>query len=48
VAIGVVAIPNPDYDSEHWWRYSEGVERVIENDSLQLQDWFSSEGKRAG
>jgi len=29
VAIGVVAIPNPDYDSEHWWRYSEGVERVI-------------------
>ena len=30
VRVGVIAIPNPDYDAKHWWWYSEGVERVIE------------------
>ena len=29
VAVGVIAIPNPDYDAKHWWRYSEGVKDVI-------------------
>jgi DUF218 domain len=29
VAIGIIAVPNPDYDSSHWWRYSEGVRTVI-------------------
>jgi len=29
VAIGIIAVPSPDYDSMHWWRYSEGVEEVI-------------------
>ena len=29
VAVGIIAIPNPDYDSAHWWRYSEGVRDVL-------------------
>jgi uncharacterized SAM-binding protein YcdF (DUF218 family) len=27
--VGVIAVPNPDYDARHWWRYSEGVRDVI-------------------
>jgi uncharacterized SAM-binding protein YcdF (DUF218 family) len=26
--IGIIAVPNPDYDARHWWRYSEGVKGV--------------------
>jgi uncharacterized SAM-binding protein YcdF (DUF218 family) len=29
VTVGVIAIPNPDYDFKHWWRYSDGVREVI-------------------
>jgi uncharacterized SAM-binding protein YcdF (DUF218 family) len=29
VAIGIIAVPSPDYDSTHWWRYSEGVQEVV-------------------
>jgi uncharacterized SAM-binding protein YcdF (DUF218 family) len=29
VVVGVIAVPNPDYDSRHWWRYSEGVKDVF-------------------
>src|SRR5438552_9345272 len=29
VTVGVIAVPNPDYDSEHWWRYSQGVKHVV-------------------
>ncbi|PYL44828.1 MAG: hypothetical protein DMF40_16610 [Verrucomicrobia bacterium] len=29
VSVGVIAVPNPDYDARYWWRYSEGVEEVI-------------------
>ena len=29
VKVGVIAIPSPDYDTKHWWRYSEGVRDVI-------------------
>ena len=29
VAVGVIAIPNPDYDAKHWWRYSEGLKEVL-------------------
>jgi uncharacterized SAM-binding protein YcdF (DUF218 family) len=28
VNVGVIAIPNPDYDSRHWWQYSAGVKDV--------------------
>lgn len=26
--IGVIAVPNPDYDPARWWRFSEGVRDV--------------------
>ncbi|MGH8165488.1 MAG: hypothetical protein ACREP1_14260, partial [Rhodanobacteraceae bacterium] len=29
VKVGVIAVPSPDFDSTRWWRYSEGVEEVI-------------------
>jgi hypothetical protein len=29
VAVGIIAVPNPDYDVRRWWRYSEGVKDVI-------------------
>jgi hypothetical protein len=29
VAVGVIAIANPDYDPKRWWRYSEGVRTVL-------------------
>jgi uncharacterized SAM-binding protein YcdF (DUF218 family) len=29
VKVGVIAVPNPDYDARYWWRYSEAVRDVI-------------------
>jgi DUF218 domain len=29
VAVGVIAVSNPDYDPKDWWRYSGGVREVI-------------------
>jgi uncharacterized SAM-binding protein YcdF (DUF218 family) len=29
VKVGVIGIPNPDYDANYWWRYSDGVREVI-------------------
>ena len=29
VTVGVIAVPNPDYDAKHWWRYSAGVKEVV-------------------
>jgi uncharacterized SAM-binding protein YcdF (DUF218 family) len=29
VAVGIIAIPNPDYNAKHWWRYSAGVKDVV-------------------
>jgi uncharacterized SAM-binding protein YcdF (DUF218 family) len=29
VSVGIIAVPNPDYDARQWWRYSEGVRAVI-------------------
>lgn len=28
-SVGIIAIPNPDYDPGHWWKYSEGVRDVV-------------------
>jgi uncharacterized SAM-binding protein YcdF (DUF218 family) len=28
ITVGIIAVPNPDYDARHWWRYSEGVREV--------------------
>lgn len=27
--VGVISVPNPDYDARRWWRYSEGVREVL-------------------
>jgi uncharacterized SAM-binding protein YcdF (DUF218 family) len=27
--VGVISVPDPDYDPAHWWRYSEGVREVL-------------------
>jgi uncharacterized SAM-binding protein YcdF (DUF218 family) len=27
--VGIIAIPNPDYNPRRWWQYSEGVKDVI-------------------
>ena len=29
VKVGIVAIPDPDYEPRHWWRYSEGVREIL-------------------
>lgn len=29
VTVGIIGVSNPDYDTTHWWRYSEGVRNVI-------------------
>jgi hypothetical protein len=29
VAIGIIAVSNPDYNPKDWWRYSDGVREVI-------------------
>lgn len=29
VEIGTLPIPNPDYDSARWWRYSQGVRDMV-------------------
>jgi uncharacterized SAM-binding protein YcdF (DUF218 family) len=36
VAVGVIAVPNPDYDARHWWRYSQGVKDVISETAAYL------------
>jgi hypothetical protein len=29
VAVGIISVPNRDYDPAHWWRSSEGVREVV-------------------
>jgi uncharacterized SAM-binding protein YcdF (DUF218 family) len=29
VAIGIIAVPTPDYDANRWWRYSDGVREAV-------------------
>jgi uncharacterized SAM-binding protein YcdF (DUF218 family) len=29
VAVGIISVPDPDYDAKHWWRTSEGVREVL-------------------
>jgi uncharacterized SAM-binding protein YcdF (DUF218 family) len=29
VTVGIIAVPNPDYNSRRWWRYSEGMRDVV-------------------
>jgi len=30
ISVGVIAVNNPDFNAKRWWRYSEGVEDVID------------------
>ena len=36
VDVGVIGISNPDYDADHWWRYSEGVKDVLSEGAAYL------------
>ena len=27
--VGVIALPNVQYEADHWWRYSEGVKETL-------------------
>jgi uncharacterized SAM-binding protein YcdF (DUF218 family) len=38
--VGVVAIPNTDYDDSHWWRYSEGVKEILSEGASYLYVLF--------
>lgn len=29
VKVGIISVPSPDYDAQHWWRYSEGVREIL-------------------
>jgi uncharacterized SAM-binding protein YcdF (DUF218 family) len=29
VTVGVISVPDPDYDPARWWRYSEGVREIL-------------------
>src|SRR5438876_2066849 len=40
VTVGVIAVPNPDYDSTHWWRYSQGVKDVVSEGAAYLYARF--------
>jgi uncharacterized SAM-binding protein YcdF (DUF218 family) len=40
VKVGIIAVPNPDYDARHWWRYSEGVRDVISESVAYLYAKF--------
>jgi uncharacterized SAM-binding protein YcdF (DUF218 family) len=28
-SVGIIAVTDPDYDPERWWRYSEGVREIL-------------------
>ncbi len=40
VAVGIISVPNPDYDSSRWWRYSEGVKEVVSESVAYLYAKF--------
>jgi hypothetical protein len=40
VEVGVISIPNPDYDPRRWWRYSQGVREVFSESLAYLYAKF--------
>jgi hypothetical protein len=28
--VGIISVPDPDYDASHWWRSSDGVREVLD------------------
>lgn len=48
-AVGIIAVTNPDYDSRHWWRYSQGVKDVVSETVAYLYAkllFYPSDSKR--
>jgi hypothetical protein len=27
--VGIIAVPDPDYEAKRWWRYSQGVREIL-------------------
>jgi hypothetical protein len=40
VKVGVIALPNNEYDTEHWWRYSDGVKETVSEGAAYLYSRF--------
>jgi len=40
VQVGIISMPNPDYDAKHWWRSSEGVREIIDESVAYLYARF--------
>lgn len=40
VKIGVISVPDGEYDPRYWWRYSEGVKEVISESAAYLYARF--------
>jgi len=38
--VGIISVPNPDYDANHWWRSSDGVREVIDESIAYLYAKF--------
>ena len=40
--VGIISVPDPDYEPDHWWRYSEGVREVLGESIAYLyaRIWF--------
>jgi uncharacterized SAM-binding protein YcdF (DUF218 family) len=36
VQVGIIAVPNPDYPANRWWRYSEGLKDVVSESAAYL------------
>jgi uncharacterized SAM-binding protein YcdF (DUF218 family) len=47
--VGIIAVPNSDYDANRWWRYSEGVKEIISEGAayLYVRLFFSPDLKGA-
>ncbi len=40
IEVGIISIPNREYDADHWWRYSEGVKEVLSEGAAYLYARF--------
>ncbi len=40
VKVGIISVPNREYDAGHWWRYSEGVKEVLSEGAAYFYSRF--------
>jgi uncharacterized SAM-binding protein YcdF (DUF218 family) len=40
VKVGVISLPNKEYDTEHWWRYSDGLKETVSEGAAYLYSRF--------